>query len=200
MSTPSSQSRKKRRVLFQPTPQALSQQVSKLRRVVYSNRPEVRQASYDITIAAGLTTATPLIQPTLIDAGTEEIRLHRIAVCHTYENGKFPWGIIYAPRQGYAQNQLPNGGDANNVANFLKHLDHTKQRVFLRKNLSWEVNSNVSTEELFEFDKRFSIPMKIGMSNPGVQTVNHNQLYFIGGVVDASIPKAISVTVWYSAA
>jgi len=200
MTTPAERTRKRRRVLFPTTPQALSTQVSQLRRVVYSNRPEVRQASYDITISVGQLTATPLIQPTLIDAGTEEIKLHRIAVCHSYVAGDAPWGIIYSPRQGYSENQLPNGGDAYALQNFLQHLDHTKQRVFLRKNMSYLVESAASSDEIFEFDRRFSIPMKVGMVNPGSMTVNHNQLFFIGGLRDATVPKVLSVTVWYTSA
>lgn len=85
---------KKRRL----DPTLIRKDLDSLKRKVISNTPEVRQASYVLTITAAQTTALPLIQPTLIDAGTEEIRLHRIAVNWLYINGEFPWGIIYAPR------------------------------------------------------------------------------------------------------
>lgn len=182
---------KKRRTLYSD--------IRALRRDVRRNKPELRQESYTVTVGAGTTSAIELIDPTFIDNGTQEFKLHRITVNHAYVNGDFPWGIIYAPREGFNSTQLPNSGDAHDVDNFLEHLDRTKQRVFLRKNFSSIINSGSSTDELLEMDKRFSIPMRIGLTAAGGTSVAHNQLYWIGGYRDASVARAISVTIWYTA-
>jgi len=181
-----------------PRTVSLDRQVQSLRRVIYSNKPEVRQASYDITIAANSTNAAALIDPTLIDAGTEEIKLHRILVSWLYITGDVPWGIIFSPRQGYLPNQLPDSGAPYSVNNFLKFLDQTKQRVFSRRNFGREIATGADSDSVLEMNKKFSIPMKVGMSNPGVQSAQHNQLYWIGGHWNDAEPRVISVTVWYT--
>jgi len=178
----------------------LSNEVSSLRRTVNASKPELRQASYPLTIALNSTVPTPLIDPTLIDAGTEEIRLHRVTVNWIYTIGDYPWGIIYAPRQGYQDNQIPDGANPYSVTNFLRHLDATKQRIFARKNFGKEIATGADGDSILEMDKKFSIPMKVGMVNPGTKTVNHNQLFWIGGNWAADAPRVIEVTVWYTSA
>jgi len=156
------------------TDQPLRQEVRTIKRQVNANKPELRQASYRLDITPNLSTPTALINPTLIDAGTEEIKLHRITVNHLYKQGLAPWGLIFSPRQGYSEADLPNAANANESQNFLQHLDATKQRVFQRRNFSGIITQAASNNEILEMDRRFTIPMKVGMVNPGTQTVNHN--------------------------
>lgn len=194
-----SQAQKKRKTFSKSVSlPSVSNEVAKLRRTVLASKPEVRQSAYSLSITGGATTPLALISPALIDAGVEEIRLHRITVNYIYNVGDVPWAIIYSPRQGYATNQIPIPASAYAVGNYLRHMDGTKQRVFVRKNFGRDIVTGSDGDSIIEVEKKFSIPMKVGMINPGTATVNHNQLYYIGGNWDASTPRTVEVTVWYT--
>jgi len=194
-----SQPTKKRKALTRTvTLPTVSNEVARLRRTVLASKPELRQASYTLTIAAGAIEALPLIDPNLIDRGTEELRLHRITVNHLHTTGDIPWAIIYSPRQGYEINQIPFPSNPYDVTNYLRHMDNTKQRIFFRKQFGREIVTQADTDSILECDRKFPIPMTVGMRNPGNAVVNHNQLYYIGGTRNASDPKTVEVTVWYT--
>lgn len=202
-----------KRQLFPTTPRkakrskpSLTSEVAQLKRAVNSNKPEVKQKSYKIPLVPGTNTPISVIRPSEVDG--EEIRLHRVSVNtlgaldNTGETSQAisAWSILYSPKQGYTETDLPNAVAAHDVDNYLQHLDATKQRVWVRVRSSLQNNSDDDRQALLEADKRFSIPMKCGTSGM-TDTVLHNQVYWIGSEVPESgetPTRFLYITIWYT--
>jgi len=181
----------------------LTSQVAKLRRQVNSTKPELKQLAYPITVTPLRTTPIPLILPTNV-AG-EEIRVSRIHVAGQVGSGAVPFGMIYSPNQGYTEIEgLVNTTNANSVDNILAYPDQTKVRVWQRKFLDTAKvplpNFQTGTPGVFFLEKKFSIPMIVGMatSDAAAPTVKRNQIFLTTGQVPSGgNPVTIWVSLWY---
>lgn len=191
------------------TTAALTKDVAQLKRQVNSNKPEVRQITYTVQIGTG-TTPGPLLDPTNV-AG-DEIRLHRLMVAWQTSTGQQTltdevYWQLHSPQQGYDPADGFAETNTNSVNSYLGYPDQTKQRIWVRghDNLnsignpdSDPANNFYQLGNIYVLDKKFSIPMKVGMEAPNeaAPTVQHNQVYFSGST--AATGGLARVTIWYT--
>lgn len=194
------------------TTAALTSDVAQLKRQVNSNKPEVRQQTYTIQLTPLRSTPVAILQPTNI-AG-DEIRLHRVTVGWSCPDdgalspNEFPFGMLYSPHQGYSEIEgLPNSTAVHTVQNILAFPDATKTRVWQRqfsdiRTIGYRDSSSTpGSSGGMLMDKKFSIPMKVGMetSNEETPTVSRNQIYLVTSQVpETGAPRPLFVTIWYT--
>lgn len=187
----------------------LTRDVAVLSRQVNANKPEIRQQFYTISLTPLRATPIPILLPTNI-AG-DEIKLHRVTVGWSSPDdtgsGDFPWGMLYSPKEGYSETDgLPNGTNANSIDNILGFPDNTKTRVWQRsmvdiRQAGYRDTGTTFNAGGFMLDKKFSIPMKVGMDSPNevTPTVTHNQIYLVTSQVpESGAPRTLRVTIWYT--
>lgn len=187
----------------------LSNKVNNLSRVVSRMKPEVRQESEVYTLTSVATDgATQLPIPlifarSLQDAGTQEIRLHRIRVAWSYAGSdQQNWAVMYAPILNTAsllQHGLYNPALPHSSSNYQVPIDSTNARVYKTLNLPVDKDIKVGdTNSIMVMDHRFNIPKKIRFAEEGGSTTPIDQIYLIGGPKGASFTQYCVVTLWYT--
>lgn len=183
--------------------------VNNLSRTVSRMKPEVRQESESMTltsIAADGATQLPIpliFARTLQDAGTQEIRLHRIRVSWVYGGSdQQNWAIMYSPilnTASLAQHGLYAPTTPHNSTNYMVPIDSTNARVYKTLNLPVDKDIKVGdTNSIQVMDQRFNIPKRIRFAVEGGTATPIDQIYLIGGPKGSSFTQYCVVTLWYT--
>jgi len=191
-------------------PSSLSRKVARLQRQVNSNKPEVRQLHYTITLTPARTTPVPIILPEAVVG--DEIKLHRVHVAWDSPSNaadsqeEIPWGVLYSPNQGYSEiDCLPQQQGSQihaSTDNYKWIFDSTRARTWLRKKqpLLYNPATPERRQDVFEMDKRFTFPMICG-TDPGDDTViTRNQIYLVTSAVSEAggLTNTLYITLWYT--
>jgi len=164
----------------------------------YKNTPELRHQVYNAQIAVSNVAPIACINTTFLISLTA--KLYRIRVSWIdvgVDLGQPVWGILYSPKQGYAETDLPST-PANELENYGYDLDNRKQRVWCRH----QFDANNVGFQVYSWEKTFSIPMVIGnlTENTQNQSAVHNQVFFIGSPANEpeTTPRNLLVTLYYT--
>lgn len=178
----------------------LKRQVNTLSRQVSSIKPEVRQESYYLQINAGQSTPINLIQSRVLqDAGTQQIRLHRIRISYEYVPGDALWGVLYGVDSGPNTTPLYAPTLPYDLRNAMIPLDRTTGKVYRELKLSEMGNFNPTlSQQVMELDYTFSTPKILPLESEGLFANSTKHICYIGGHRHPTQARNVYVTMWYT--
>lgn len=182
---------KKRKISTQGGRPTLTKQVAKLTRQVNSNKPELRQISYTVTVDDG---AAACLKPPAL-AG-EEFKLHGIVLrwVSAGPDSDQGWARLISPKGQYTMDDYNSKGYNDRM---FEDPDKTKYR-------NWAVKYFNTAGEAFSrqrsIQKKFSIPMICGTDGDALNpTVIRNQMYVdMEDSEPGGNPKVLIATMYFT--